>query len=112
MESAPAGIGYLLKNKKTLEEIMRKLTRNEVIELRSCKEMENGALEFFDRAIRMYGDDPETEKRLKDLKDMYLSVQDIPLMNGSAYNAYIKSMGMYYEYMDQMLADMGYTKHD
>ena len=91
---------------------MRKLTHNEVIELRACKEMENGRLEFFNRAERMYADEPDTIKRLEELKDMYLSVQEIPFMNGSAYGAYMKSMEMYYNYMDQMLADMGYTAHD
>ena len=91
---------------------MRKLTRNEVIELRSCKTMDNGRMEFFDRAIRFYADDPETVERLKDLKDLYLSIQDIPLMNGSAYGTYMKSMEMYFDRMDQMLNDMGYTKKD
>ena len=91
---------------------MRKLTHNEVVELRACKEMENGRLEFFNRAERMYADEPDTIKRLEELKDMYLSVQEIPFMNGSAYGAYMKSMEMYYNYMDQMLADMGYTAHD
>ena len=91
---------------------MRKLTHNEVVELRACKEMENGRLEFFNRAERMYADEPNTIKRLEELKGMYLSVQEIPFMNGSAYGAYMKSMEMYYNYMDQMLADMGYTAHD
>ena len=91
---------------------MRKLTHNEVVELRSCKEMENGRIEFFNRAERMYADDAETLKRLEELKDMYLSVQEIPFMNGGAYGAYMKSMEMYYSYMDEMLADMGYTAHD
>ena len=91
---------------------MRKLTHNEVVELRACKEMENGRLEFFNRAERMYADEPDTIKRLEELKGMYLSVQEIPFMNGSAYGAYMKSMEMYYNYMDQMLADMGYTAHD
>ena len=91
---------------------MRKLTHNEVIELRACKEMDNGRMEFFDRAERMYQDDPAAMKRLKELRDMYLSVQDIPFENGSAYGAYMKSMEMYFNYMDELLADMGYTAHD
>lgn len=91
---------------------MRKLTRNEVIELRACKEMENGRMEFFNRAVRFYEDDPETVKRLQELKEMYISVADIPFENTGAYGAYMKSMEMYYDYMDKMLADMGYTAHD
>ena len=91
---------------------MRKLTHNEVIELRSCKEMEDGRMEFFKRAERMYEDEPETVKRLEELREMYLSIQEIPFMNGSAYGAYMKSMEMYFNYMDVMLADMGYTAHD
>ena len=91
---------------------MRKLTHNEVVELRACKEMEDGRMEFFRRAERMYADDEAAVKRLEELKDMYLSVQEIPFLNGGAYGAYMKSMEMYYNYMDEMLADMGYTAHD
>ena len=88
---------------------MRKLTHNELVELRSCKDMENGRMEFFTRAERMYADDPEAVKRLEELREMYLSIQEIPFMNGFAYGAYMKSMEMYYNHMDEMLADMGYT---
>ena len=91
---------------------MRKLTHNEVIELRACKVMEDGRMEFFRRAERMYADETDTVKRLEELREMYLSIQEIPFMNSSAYGAYMKSMEMYYNYMDEMLADMGYTAHD
>ncbi len=91
---------------------MRKLTHNEVVELRSCKNMENGRMEFFNRAERMYADDPDTVKRLEELREMYLSVQEIPFLNGGAYGAYMKSMEMYYNYMDEILAEMGYTGSD
>ena len=91
---------------------MRKLSHNEVIELRSCKEMDNGRIEFFTRAMRMYADDPEALKKLEDLKSLYLSVEEIPFMDIEAYGAYMKSMEMYYNRMDEMLAEMGYTAQD
>ena len=53
-----------------------------------------------------------TVKRLEELREMYLSVQEIPFLNGGAYGAYMKSIEMYYSYMDEMLADMGYTAQD
>ena len=91
---------------------MRKLTHNEVIELRACKQMDNGRMEFFDRAERFYADDPETVKRLEELRDMWKSVEAIPELNNAAYGAYMKSMEMYFQHMDVMLAEMGYTASD
>lgn len=88
---------------------MRKLTQNEVIELRACKEMDDGRMEFFKRARKFYEDDPEAVARVNEMEDIYTSVQEIPFMNGSAYGAYMKSMEMYYQKMDDLLKDMGYT---
>ena len=91
---------------------MRKLTHNEVVELRSCKYMEDGRNEFFVRAIRMYAEDPEAVAKLEELRTLYYDVQEIPFMNSGAYGAYMKSMEMYYSRMDEMLAEMGYTASD
>ncbi len=91
---------------------MRKLTRNEVIELRSCKQMDNGRMEFFARAIRFYQDDPETVKRLEELRELRKELTDIPFENVGAYGAYMKTQEMYYDYMDKILSEMGYTAHD
>ena len=38
---------------------MRKLTKNEIIELRACKDMDDGRMEFFKRARKFYEDDPD-----------------------------------------------------
>lgn len=91
---------------------MRKLTHNEVVELRSCKHMDNGKLEFFNRAIRMYEDDPEAVEKLEELRKLYFDIQEIPFINNSAYGAYMKSMEMYFSQMDVILAEMGYTPSD
>ena len=91
---------------------MRKLTRNEVLELRACKGMDNGHLEFFERAERFYADDPEALERLEKMRHLYMEVEDIPFEDIGAYGAYMKSTEMYYQYMDSLLSEMGYTSKD
>ncbi len=91
---------------------MRKLTRNEVLELRACKGMENGRMEFFDRAEKFYADDQDALDRLDILRELRKEIDAIPDSNTGAYGAYMKTTEMYYSYMDDMLKDMGYTAED
>ena len=91
---------------------MRKLSYNEVVELRACKGMENGHLEFFDRVARFYEGDEDTLHRIEKLRKLYQEVETIPSFDIGAYGAYMKTMEMYYGYMDRFLADIGYTAHD
>ena len=51
-------------------------------------------------------------KRLEDLRDMWKSVEAIPELNNAAYGAYMKSMEMYFQHMDVILEEMGYTASD
>ncbi len=88
---------------------MRKLTYNEIVELRACKDMVNGQAEFFSRAKRMYADDPAAMKKLDEMDAMRLDIEKILENNEGAVGAYAKSTEMYYHSMDELLAEMGYS---
>ncbi|MBQ9420434.1 MAG: hypothetical protein IJU30_01575 [Lachnospiraceae bacterium] len=88
---------------------MRKLTKNELIELRACKDMDNSRIEFFDRAARMYADDPEAVKKIQDLKKMYLDVKDMEDQDMGSVRAMEMSQNMYFDHVDALLNEMGYT---
>lgn len=88
---------------------MRKLTKNEVIELRACKDMDNGQIEFFDRAARMYQDDPEAVDKIQKLKKMRLDIKEMADKDMSSVRSWEMSLNMYYEYVDTLLEEMGYT---
>ena len=91
---------------------MRKLSHNEILELRACKNMDNGRSEFFVRCKDFYKDDAEATERISKLEDLYENVSEIPSTNTSAYGAYMKSLEMYYKQMDEFLAEVGYTASD
>ena len=91
---------------------MRKLTKNELIELRACKEMDNAQMEFFQRAKRMYQDDPDAVAKLDELEKMYQEVEDLfnaEDPNSKASQAYDQARNMYYGKADSLLEEMGYT---
>lgn len=91
---------------------MRKLTKNELIELRACKEMDNAQIEFFTRAKRMYSDDPEAVAKIQKIEDLYNEVEsmfDPDEPNSKASQAYTQSRIMYFGYVDELLREMGYT---
>jgi len=88
---------------------MRKLTKNEVIELRACKDMDNGQMEFFDRAARMYADDPEALAKMDKLRKMRLNIKEMADKDASSVRSWEMSMTMYYEHVDELLEEMGYT---
>lgn len=88
---------------------MRKLTDAEVQELRDCKGTRNGQALFFEKAKRMYANDPETLVRLNELNALRQSVDDILAANPFAFGASEKTRHAYYEKMDAFLSDIGYT---
>ena len=52
---------------------MRKLTKNELIELRACKQMDNGQQEFFTRDLRYLSEPAESALRfIEHLRDAFL----------------------------------------
>ena len=66
---------------------MRKLTKNELIELRACKQMDNGQQEFFTRAKRMYANEEDSK----------------------TYQAYNQAQLLYFQKVDELLKEIGYT---
>ena len=91
---------------------MRKLTKNELIELRACKQMDNGQQEFFTRAKRMYANEEDALARITEVEDMF---HEIDAMDEStegdakAYEAYDQAQLLYYQKVDELLKEIGYT---
>ena len=88
---------------------MRKLTKNEVIELRACKDMDHGREEFFTRAARMYADDPEAVEKINKLRSMLEDVRTMANEQEGSVRSLEMSQRMYFEYVDELLNEMGYT---
>ena len=87
---------------------MRKLTEQEVLELRAFKTMENGDELFWDRLAEIYSDDIEALDRIHFEKRYLYSVKCIPL----AYQSYGKSLAAYLETVDEFNAQIGYTDEE
>ena len=88
---------------------MRKLTKNEVIELRACKDMDNGREEFFQRAARMYADDPETVEKIKKMQGLLKDVREMQDEQDGSVRSLELARNMYFDYVDKLLDEMGYT---
>ena len=88
---------------------MRKLTKNEVVELRACKDMDHGREEFFTRAARMYADDPEAVEKINKLRSMLEDVRTMANEQEGSVRSLEMSQRMYFEYVDELLNEMGYT---
>ena len=88
---------------------MRKLTKNEVVELRACKDMDHGREEFFTRAARMYADDPEAVEKINKLRSMLEDVRTMANEQEGSVRSLEMSQRMYFEYVDELLKEMGYT---
>ncbi|MBQ7174628.1 MAG: hypothetical protein IJR62_04115 [Lachnospiraceae bacterium] len=88
---------------------MRKLTKNEVIELRACKDMDHAREEFFARAARMYADDPEAVARIEKMETMMHDIREMANEQEGSVRSLEMSRNMYFDYVDQLLEDMGYS---
>ncbi|MDD6283666.1 MAG: hypothetical protein PUA70_09695 [Oribacterium sp.] len=91
---------------------MRKLTHNEIIELRACKYMDNPRQELYTRLERFYADDPEALKEFKELQELAKEVEFLPNTddtNSKVSQAYSQSNHVYFERMRDMLLSLGYT---
>lgn len=82
---------------------MRKLTMDEVNTLRGFKNVRGGADKFFDMIEEIYKDDPETMEEIKKCREMKDSIDWI-----ETWPAREKTKNMYYSYMDDLLAKIGY----
>ena len=93
---------------------MRKLTKNELIELRACKQMDNGQQEFFDRAKRMYAGDEEALKQIIETEDLFhemVAMDETAATDGDSKTnqAYNQANLLYIQKVDALLKDIGYT---
>ena len=91
---------------------MRKLTKNELIELRACKQMDNGHQEFFDRAKRMYAGEEDALAEIKETEDLFHEViaMDPSADSGSkAYEAYNEAHLLLQQKVKVLLEEIGYT---
>lgn len=84
---------------------MRKLTEEEVLELRKCKHILNGDMIFWEKMAGFYKDDPEALERI-DFEKKYLQcLNAIPY----SYNAHWKTQKTYFATVDEFNALAGYT---
>ena len=91
---------------------MRKLTKNELIELRACKEIDNGEQEFYTRAKRMYEGDEEALALIQKAEDLLHEVRSMdPYAYGDSkgFQAYSQAQVLYLQHVDGLLKEMGYT---
>lgn len=91
---------------------MRKLTKNELIELRACKQMDNGQQEFFTRAKRMYADEADALARITEVEDMFHEVDAMDASSdgdSKTYQAYNQAQLLYFQKVDELLKEIGYT---
>ncbi|WP_373266153.1 hypothetical protein [Hungatella hathewayi] len=84
---------------------MRKLTENEINKLQKLKGTRGGADRFFDMIEEIYMNDTETLADIHKCREMKDSLDWI-----ESWPAYEKTKNMYYEYMDELLAKIGYHK--
>ncbi|MCR4669044.1 MAG: hypothetical protein K5774_06740 [Clostridia bacterium] len=84
---------------------MRKLTEEEVLELRTYKTKENGDELYWDRLAEIYADDIEALDKIHFEKRYLYSVKCIPL----AYQSYGKTLEAYLETVDEFNKEIGYT---
>lgn len=79
---------------------VRKLTENEVRELRECKCKPNGDKLFWDKIAEFYKNDPKVLKRIEFEKQYLLSVEAIPYEFASHWKTekeYLKTVDDFYE---------------
>ena len=91
---------------------MRKLTKNELIELRACKEMDNAQEEFFTRAKRMYAGDTEALAKISETENLFREVSALDNTNdgdSKTYQGYNQANLTFLEKVDSLLQDMGYV---
>lgn len=83
---------------------MRKLKKEEIEVLKNFKGMKDGPYKFFDELEKIYKDDSETMKKIKELRDMRSVIES----EIDSWPAYSKSIQMYYDYMDEFLKEIEY----
>lgn len=83
----------------------QKLTEEQVRELQACKGIKGGSDKFFDIIENIYKDDADTIAAIKKCREMYDSLDWI-----ETWPAQEKTRHMYYQYMDDLLAEIGYHK--
>ena len=84
---------------------MRKLTEAEIKKLQELKGTRGGADHFFDMIEEIYtgeADIPADIHKCREMKDSLDWIESWP--------AHEKTKNMYYEYMDELLAKIGYHK--
>lgn len=89
---------------------MKKLSTNEINELKSYKGLRGGKEIFLEKLESLYTDskdieDKEILKEIKQCRSIFDSLYFI-----ESYPAYMKSQEMYYTYMDKLLKKIGYKK--
>ena len=92
---------------------MRKLTKNELVELRACKDMDNPQYEFFTRAKRMYDGDEEAIGKLNKVKDLFIEVEEMAAsQDGGSKSAqgYAEAQALCRSYANELLKEMGFTQ--
>lgn len=84
---------------------MRKLTEEEVKGLQACKGVEGGKEKFFDIIEEIYKDEPAVMAEIKDCRAKMESLDYI-----DSFPAWAKTQEMYFSYMDDLIAEIGYHK--
>lgn len=87
---------------------MKKLTKDEIKELKSYKGLRGGKELFLEKLEKCYTDSKDLEdkqilKEIKECRSIFDSLYFI-----ESYPAYMKSQEMYYSYMDKLLKKIGY----
>lgn len=85
--------------------MVKKLTEAQVKELQACKHIRGGNEKFYDIIEEIYKDDAETMAEIKKCRDIFDSLDWVV-----SYPAHEKTKNMYYQYMDDLLAKIGYHK--
>lgn len=85
---------------------MRKLTETEIKKLQELKGTRGGADRFFDMIEEIYMNDAETMADIHKCREMKDSLDWI-----ESWPAHEKTKNMYYEYMDDLLAKIGYRSN-
>ena len=84
---------------------MRKLTEEEVKELRTYKTKDNGEELYWDRLAEIYSDDIEALDRIHFEKRYLYSLKCIPV----SYQSYGKTLKAYLASVDEFNKEIGYT---
>lgn len=84
---------------------MRKLTEEEVNELRAFKYEENGDELYWNKLAEIYSDDQDALEKIHFMKNYLLSVRAIPL----TFQSHDKTVRTYLESVDAFNSEIGYT---